>query len=539
MALPLEIIKLILEQLTKTDLIYLLKNPPNYYWFTAAAGIYYRQLKFNNHKQLLACYNLFQQTQRQREKSDTIGFYSSFNYSHFVKILDLSLVPEKYHIDKHIILQLSIDCYSLITLNLYNCFLLDNKTLSTILPHLTQLENLSIEGCNYININPFLNKKVQSALRHLKSLNICLIPYFFTFEQEYINPNENNVDHSPLPISFPALKELKLGDLNSGPSTWFQSFMKGCSSIKSFYLQNMSRDQLLDCLRLLKPNLRSITLYMCTINNQSFYLLATQKKITSITIKRCKYYVSLESSKSSPPSERLLFQSLLALNYRHVKELNFKYTNIPLEVTSSLINQLPAYELTKFISPTKMDLSILQKINVKLFPLTHLTLMIAPSNQLIIDTLHAILKTCHSTLMWLEIHFQSTLPSQPSVTINSEVKETNEQKLMIHLFSWPIQNQLQVLRFSNMTLQLSLEHIRRLSQCFSHVRYVKFNISKSIGSIKLKKLVNSSWPDLCGFNIENWDQIQSYENYQGDDRWNWYIHHYQNNNPQYSTNSII
>ncbi|KAI9307998.1 hypothetical protein BJ944DRAFT_261011 [Cunninghamella echinulata] len=526
MFLPPEIIRLILYGLSEKDLVHLLQHPPNYDWFAVAVSIYYRQLKFIQFKQLGACHNLFQQTQRQRKKKMD-GFYSSFHYGQFVQVLDLSLIPEKYDIHQKMILQLAMDCSNLKILNLHNCFLLDNPTLTTILIHLPQLEKLSLEGCDAIYIDSFLNKKIQSsqsALQRLSSLNVSYIPHFFS----------TRTQASSYALSLPSLKELKLGHVDSDSSSiGFQCFMKACSpSIKKLWLQSMDSEWIIICLQYVTTtfNLDSISFYNCSLNDSSLYLLLPQKKLTSITLQHCKYKAIPLSNKKQQQS----FHPLLALTYNHIQELNFMDTRIPLDILSSILAKIPDHQLTSFLGPT-VDESIFQKLIIKIKDksFTHLAFNTNITMDAIINQLCPAFPMPNwlSALTWLEVQFPA-LPPVPKKQYEWDdffLASASLPSSSPNHHSYP-SYPLKVLKLKNGPCQFSLNHFEIIVNYFPSLCYITCQLNPSIESHHLKQFIDQYWPILRGLEIENWDEISWEEGYKGYSSWRWYLEGYRLNN---------
>ncbi|CAO3627118.1 unnamed protein product [Cunninghamella echinulata] len=433
------------------------------------------------------------------------------------------------------ILQLGMDCSSLKILNLHNCFLLNNATLTTILIHLPQLEKLSLEGCDAIYIDSFLNKKIQSspsALQRLSSLNIGYIPHFFSTHTQALSYS----------LSLPALKELKLGHIDSESSSiGFQYFMKACrSSIKKLWLQFMDSEWIIICLQsmITTSELDSISFYNCTLNNSSLYLFLPQKKLTSITLQHCKYKTTTSLSDQQLHQNQQPFHPLLALTYNHVQELNFIDTRIPLDILSSILSKIPNYQLISFLGPT-IDESIFKKLLIKKKDesFTHLAFTTNITMDTFIDQIRPTLPMSDwlSTLTWLEIQFSALFPapkkqyewffwddfaSTPSSSSSSTLNHH------YHHRSYP----LKVLKLKNGPYQFSLNHFEIITNYFPSLCYITCQLNPSIESHQLKQFIDQYWPRLRGLEIENWDEISRKEDYKGYSSWRWYLEDYRLNN---------
>ncbi|ORZ21561.1 hypothetical protein BCR42DRAFT_407826 [Absidia repens] len=550
-SLPIEIIQLILSFLPKHDLLHLLTNPPNYSWLYATASIIYRQLSFVRQQKLAACYMLFTETRQRRQniglkESHQKGFYSTVNYSAFVRDLDLSRLGDKEGLRPYVLVGLTIDSQHLCNLNLYNCHTITTESMITVFLHCPQLERLSLAGATGIDVSCFLDSRVlPSCCQQLRELNLDLLPLFFNPSPTILNKYRRHFgkkDGNQIP-KFPRLQKLKLGKVYQPKRNFevnaflFTLMIRRCANVDFLQMDSMSPNYIAICLQYCQ-HIRSITFQRCYLYKGMFTSLIQQHKqheqhhhLRRLEMEHC--FTTTSGIKKA--NVDMVMNEITAMDYHRLEWLGLKKMTIPNDLLDSMLTQINGFYLTKFDCPDSMTDDALVTLMTRCPSLTHFSICMfwnldnnhdyhydKQQNKrtvLTLSTLMQALTTWKETLEWLEIHegrkgmnmYQrceqrhvqyididdDDQNRRRSRKAQHSIKE--QQTFIDYLCHWKGGDKMQVLILSGMALPLSIHGLERLARCFPNTRYLVFLAKRTARIYNDLEITMAAWKKLDGF----------------------------------------
>ncbi|KAI8097649.1 uncharacterized protein BX664DRAFT_326924 [Halteromyces radiatus] len=470
----------------------------------------YHDLIFTDIKRLEACNNLFNQTRRQRQHNLNQSFYSRINYASFVHSLDLSMLQRKDVLRNTLLLDFTIDCQQLRSLNLYNCFTINNDAMINILLQCSQLEKLSLAGATGIDASCFLHHRVlRYGCKRLRHLNLNMNPLFFQSSRRYSTI-------SKLPI----LETLKLGHVHwndTRKTSLFVPMMILCANAHTVRLDSMSSPLIQICLQSCRM-IQHMTLLRCDLDEELWIQIQQQQqqqRLITFVLDSCIVTDGISKKQKTDTS----FQGLMDLDLTRLDWIGFKRMMIPRLVMNHVVSHISGYDLTRFDCPDSMTDDALKTLIHRCPSLTHLSVgLVHPTGnddddghtqrgwtRIKFTTLIQALDTWKTTMTWFELH-----GGRRGTRHWTDAWKRQQQAFIDYLCTGQKNKQLEVLLLDGLTEPFTTTDIVHLAHQYPAIQYVAFKLQQT-HSKDLEQAIQQ-WNGLEGFLCVNHDNLVQWPN---------------------------